>query len=107
MPKYLFQASYTVDGLKGLKKDGASGRKEAVQKYVKSLGGKLETMYYCFGKDDVILVCDLPNNIAAASVAATTGGTGMVRIRTTPLLTIEEADKALGTKGKYQAPGSK
>lgn len=107
MPKYLYQASYTAEGLKGLKKDTASGRKAAVQKYVKSLGGKLEAMYFSFGKDDIILICDLPNNSVAASVAATTGGSGAVRIRTTPLLTIEEADKALATRGKYQAPGTK
>jgi len=30
MPKYLVQASYTSDGLRGLQKDKASGRRTAV-----------------------------------------------------------------------------
>jgi hypothetical protein len=30
MPKYLVQASYTEEGLKGLLKDGGSKRREAV-----------------------------------------------------------------------------
>ena len=29
MPKYLVQAAYTAEGLKGLQKDKASGRKQA------------------------------------------------------------------------------
>lgn len=106
MPKYLFQASYTAAGLQGLIKDTASGRKAAVQKAVKSLGGKLETMYYSFGKDDVVLIADLPSNAAAATVALAAGSSGLVRIRTTPLLAMEEADEAIGMKTKYRAPGS-
>ena len=30
MPKYLFQATYAADGIKGLEKDKASGRKAAL-----------------------------------------------------------------------------
>lgn len=30
MPKYLFQTSYTPEGLAGLRKDKASGRRQAV-----------------------------------------------------------------------------
>jgi len=106
MPKYLFQASYTAEGLQGLMKDTASGRKAAVQKAVKSLGGKLECMYYAFGKDDVILIADLPSNSAAATIGLVAGAAGLVHIRTTPLLTIEETDKAIATKSKYRAPGA-
>jgi hypothetical protein len=31
MPKYLFQAAYTAEGIKGLEKDKAAGRKAAIQ----------------------------------------------------------------------------
>ena len=34
MPKYLIEASYTAEGLRGLQKDKASGRKQAVTKLV-------------------------------------------------------------------------
>ena len=42
MAKYLVEASYTAEGLKGLQKEKASGRKAAVAEALKGLGGKLE-----------------------------------------------------------------
>ncbi len=46
MPKYLIQGSYTPEGLKGLMKDTASGRKAAVQAAMKSVKGKLESLHF-------------------------------------------------------------
>ncbi len=105
MPKYLIQASYTTQGIQGLVGDSASGRRADVQAAVKALGGNVEAFYYAFGTDDVIIILDLPDNITAAAVALTTAGTGTVTIRTTPLLTVEEVDKALEVKMRYRAPG--
>ncbi len=48
MPKYLFEASYTAEGLKGLLKDGGSKRREDLQESVKQLGGTLEAIYFAF-----------------------------------------------------------
>ena len=106
MPKYLFEASYSAEGLQGVIKDKASGRKAAVQKAIKSLGGKLEAFYFSFGDNDVVLIADLPDNASAAAVSLAAGGSGLVHLRTTPLLTPEEADKAIKIKSKYRAPGS-
>ena len=106
MPKYLLQAAYTPEGVKGLIKDTASGRRTAVKAALRAVGGKLESMHYCFGADDVVLIADLPDNVAAASLAAAVGAGGLVRLRTTPLLTVEEIDKALAKKVNYRAPGS-
>lgn len=106
MPKYLVRASYTAEGLKGLQKDKASGRKAAVIKVLESLGGKLECIYFAFGEDDVVVIFDLPDNVAAARLAVAVGGSGLVRTKTTPLLTIEEADQALGAPDLgFCAPG--
>ena len=58
MPKYLLQASYTAEGVKGLIKETASGRRAAVKAGIKAAGGKLESMYYSFGKDDVVVIMD-------------------------------------------------
>jgi uncharacterized protein with GYD domain len=106
MPKYLFQASYTTQGIQGLVGDSASGRRADVQAAVKALGGRVEAFYYAFGPDDVIIILDLPDNITAAALGLTSSGTGAVRVRTTPLLTVEEVDKALEVKLRYRAPGS-
>ncbi len=105
MPKYLLQASYTAEGLKGLAKDTASGRKTAVAKAVESLGGKLDAFYFAFGADDVIVICDFPDNLTAAALALAVGSSGLAEGRTTPLLTVEEVDKALKKTVSYKAPG--
>lgn len=105
MPKYLIQACYTAEGIRGLVKDSAAGRRADVQAAVKALGGKVEVFYYAFGADDVISILDLPDNVTAAVVGLTTSASGTVRVRTTPLLTIEEVDKALDVQMKYRAPG--
>jgi len=102
----MLHASYTAEGLKGLMKDTASGRRAAVKGAVKGAGGKLEGMYYCFGKDDVVVIMDLPDNVAAAGLVTAVGASGLVRARTTPLLTVEEMDKALTKKVGYKGPGS-
>ncbi|HZO54608.1 MAG TPA: GYD domain-containing protein [Bryobacteraceae bacterium] len=105
MPKYLIQATYTSEGLKGLAKDKASGRKAAVQAAMKAVKGKVECMYFTFGADDVVLIVDAPDNIAAAAISLAAGSTGSVNIRTTPLLTVDEIDQALALPSKYRAPG--
>lgn len=105
MSKYLVQASYTADGVKGLAKDTASGRKEAVMHAAESLGGRLEALYYSFGEFDILAILDLPDNAAAARFALRAASTGQVHIKTTPLLTCEETDKALLKTVDYRAPG--
>jgi uncharacterized protein with GYD domain len=106
MPKYLVQARYTTEGIQGLFRDSASGRRADVQAAVKTLGGKVEAFYYAFGADDVVIILDLPDNVTAAAVGLNVSGSGAVRVRTTPLLTVEEVDKALEVKMPYRAPGT-
>ena len=107
MPKYLLEVSYSPEGLQGVMKDSASGRKAAVQKMVKAAGGKLEAFYYSFGDNDVVAIAELPDNTVAASLSLALGASGLVHGRTTPLLSVEEMDKAIKIKTKYQAPGTK
>jgi len=105
MPKYLMQARYTTEGLHGLLSDSAAGRRADVQAAVKALGGTVEAFYYTFGDDDAIVIVDLPSNITAAALTFKVSGAGGVRVRTTPLLTVEDVDKALDIKTPYRAPG--
>ena len=107
MPKYLVEASYTAEGLKGLQRDKASGRREAIKKAVEGLSGKVEAMYYALGDHDVIVVVDLPSTIVATRLAVAVSASGLVRTKTTALLTVEEADEALGGGDlSYRAPGT-
>ena len=105
MPKYMIQASYTAEGLKGLQKDKASGRRASVSEAAEALGGKLEALYYAFGEDDVVAILDLPDNVSASALSLAVSASGIVRTRTTPLLTVDETDQALQKSVNYRAPG--
>ena len=105
MPKYMIRASYTVDGVKGLLKEGGSGRRAAIEKMVASAGGSLEEMYFAFGKDDVFVIADLPNNEIAAAIALTVGATGTVSTETTVLLAPEEIDAAVKQSVNFRPAG--
>jgi uncharacterized protein with GYD domain len=107
MPKYLAQASYNAEGIKGLAADSGTNRRAAVAKAIESLGGKLESFYFAFGDNDVVAILDLPDNSAAARFALKVASSGQVHVKTTPLLTPEEIDKVLDKKVDYRAPGEK
>jgi uncharacterized protein with GYD domain len=106
MPKFLVEATYTAEGYRGLSKDKASGRKAAITKAVKKLGGKLDAMYFCLGENDVILIVDMPDHIGAAALGSAACASGMTRTKTTILLTVGEADEALSKRVAYRAPGA-
>src|SRR6266436_3502991 len=103
MPKYLISASYSAEGLRGLQKDKASGRRSAVTAAVEGLGGKVECFYNALGQDDAYVIVDLPDNISAAALGVTVSAAGLARTRTTALLTVEETDRALEKSVNYRA----
>jgi uncharacterized protein with GYD domain len=46
VPKYLWQVSYSPQGVQGLQKDGGVARRAAVQRLIEQAGGKLESFYF-------------------------------------------------------------
>ena len=106
MGKYMFQGSYTAEGARGVLKDGGSGRRAAVEKMLSEEGGALESFYFTFGADDFVIIVDLPDLEAAAAAAMTVGASGAVSIRTTVLLTTEQADTVAKRVVDYRAPGA-
>jgi len=105
MPRYLVQASYTAEGAAGLIKDGGTGRRDAVRKVLESAGGRLESMDFAFGSDDLIIILELPSNVDAAAVAIAVTASGALTTRMTVLLTPEEIDEATRKSVDYRAPG--
>jgi uncharacterized protein with GYD domain len=106
MPKFLVEATYTAEGYRGLSKDKAAGRKAAIAQAAKKLGGKLDAMYFCLGENDVMLIVDMPDHVAAAALGSAACASGMARTKTTALLTVEETDEALSKPVTYRAPGA-
>ena len=105
MPKYLIEASYTVEGAKGVMKNGGSARRSAAEDLIKSVGGKMEAFYFGFGKTDAYVIADVPDNASAVALSMAVNTSGMVHLRTIPLLTTEEVDMAAKKTVKYRAPG--
>ena len=105
MPRYLAHASYTVEGLKGLLKDGGTKRREVIEQLAKGLGGKLEAFYYAFGDDDVFAILDFPDNVSAMAVSMAISASGGATVKTTVLITPEEVDQATKKTVDYRPPG--
>ena len=104
MARFLFEASYTVEGVAGLRRQGGSGRREAVALAALSVGGALEQFYFTFGHYDAVAVVDLPDNQSAAAFALAVGEAGGARVRTVVLVTPEEIDAAAQQAVEYQSP---
>jgi uncharacterized protein with GYD domain len=105
MPKFLIDASYTSEGVKGVQSGGGTARVDAVSRAVEGLGGRVESFYFAFGDRDVYTVIELPDNESAVALAIAVGASGLVDIRTTPLLTAEEMDAAAQKSVSYTPPG--
>jgi uncharacterized protein with GYD domain len=105
MTKYLFQANYVGEGIKGLMREGGSKRRDAVVEALKSVDGSLESFYYAFGETDVLGVFDIPEQAGAAALSLMINSTGAVNLRLTPLMAPEEIDEAARRTPSYRAPG--
>ena len=105
MPKSLWEASYNSEGVKGVVKEGGSGRRDAIETLVSAAGGTLEAFYFSFGDSDVIVVADLPDEQTATAVALTVNSGGLVSLKSTVLLTPEDVDAAAKQSVDYRPPG--
>jgi uncharacterized protein with GYD domain len=105
MPKYLIEASYTRDGVNGVRTKGGTSRRDAVAHAVEALGGSLESFYFAFGDHDAYVTVDLPDEAAAAAMVLTVNAAGGATTKTTTLLTVEQIDQAAQRSVDYTPPG--
>ena len=106
VPRFLFEASYTLDGVKGVQSAGGTSRRDAVAQVAESVGGTLEAFYFAFGDRDAYVICDLPDNESAAAVALTVNSAGGATVKTVVLLTPDEVDAAAKRSVDYRPPGA-
>jgi uncharacterized protein with GYD domain len=104
MHKYLFKAAFTIDGIKNLQKQSATGFKAGVAKFFASVGGKLESWYFDYAENTAYGFVDYPDEIAAATAQATVNAGGFARVTYTPVLSAEDADKALARSAATRPP---
>jgi len=106
MTKYLIKASYTAEGVRGLMKSGGTNRRQAIEKMLTNVGGKLEAFYYAFGSHDVYAICSIPDTATAAAIVLSIKASGLVSISTTVLLEPGEIDAAKHIAVSYRIPGN-
>jgi uncharacterized protein with GYD domain len=106
MAKYMLNASYSVEGTKGLIKDGGSARRAAVQKTIEGVGGRLECFYYTLGEPDAFAIVEVPDAVTIAAVSLAINATGGAHVATTVLLTPEQIDEAAKKTVSYRSPGA-
>ncbi len=107
MAKYLIKVSYSAEGLKGVRKEGAASRAAFIGQLLETVGGTLESFYFAFGPDDVVLIVDLPDNKTAMAISATVSSSDAISAyETIPLMTTQEVDAAMKVSVGYRAPGT-
>ncbi len=106
MPKFLFEVTYTLDGIKGIKAQGGTPRVAAARALIEELGGTMESFHYAFGGSDAYVIADMPDNAAAAATGLIVNASGGAASRTTVLITPEEMDAAAKRESpSYRPPG--
>lgn len=101
MPKYLFSASYTNVGVKGLLEVGGSHRSDAVDTLVASVGGTVESFYYAFGDDDAYIIAEVPDEVTAAALSLRISAAGTATVKTTRLLDPSVIDEVVNRSVDY------
>jgi len=65
----------------------------------------LKCFYFAFGTEDLIVICDLPDNISAVAFSLAINNSGMAKGKVTVLVTMDEVDAAVKKTPSYRPPG--
>jgi uncharacterized protein with GYD domain len=68
---------------------------------IEKLGGRLEGFWFAFGDYDLATIFELPDSVTAAALSPAVSAGGALRaLKTTPLITTEEAVEAIKKAAK-------
>jgi uncharacterized protein with GYD domain len=109
MPFYLHQWRYKDPAVRAMVTN-PQNREEVVTVAAKAFNGRLHGFFFCFGDYDGVCISEFPDNqTAMACVMSIVGQGGLVTLRTTALITQEEARGAMNHAkdvfSLYSAPG--
>jgi|SRR5579863_607228 len=100
MPHYLHQVAYSTEGWSAIIAQ-PQDRLDIVRSAIEKLGGKLVNGWFAFGDYDVVAITEMPDNVTAAALAiAFAGGGACKSVQTTPLMSREDALRALKMAGE-------
>ena len=108
MPFYMTQFSYDGDTWADLLKN-PEDREPVIRQLCERNGAKLHGLWYAFGEYDGVLIVEAPDNTTVATILLAVAATGAIaQLKTTVLLTTQEAVQAMRRAGGvgYRAPGT-
>lgn len=94
MPTYISLVSYTQQGITSVKQ--GPSRLDAAKEAYRKAGGELKAFYLTMGQYDMVVVAELPNDEAVATLALSLGSAGNLRTITTRAFTEAEYRKIIG-----------
>ena len=95
MASYMIQVSYSTGAWAALVKR-PENRIEVVRKVIEKLGGTAVGFWFAFGEHDIVGILEMPDNVSAAAFAVAISAGGACRsVKTTPLLSVEDAMAAM------------
>jgi uncharacterized protein with GYD domain len=108
MPFYMTQFSYDDDTWQNLTKN-PEDREPVIREWCERNGAKLHGFWYAFGEYDGVLIIEAPDNATVAAILLAVAGSGAVeKLKTTVLMTTQEAVGAMRRAGGlgYRPPGT-
>jgi uncharacterized protein with GYD domain len=94
--QYIMLLQWTDQGIKNFK--DTTRRTDAAKREAERIGGKF-TVYWTFGKYDIVCILEAPNDEAAMEFGLKVGSLGNVRTTTLRAFTEEEIAKIIGKLG--------
>lgn len=100
MPFYMFQGRYSTEAIKAMV-NNPQDREAPGRALVESVGGKLHSLFFAFGSDDIVAIIEGPDDKTAAACSMALGASGAFSGgATTKLMTTSEAMEAMGIAKK-------
>ena len=106
MAFYMVQGTYTAEAIATMAKN-PQDRSVPVRELMQKLGGRMISLYFCFGEYDIVVLGELPDDSTATAVALAAVSAGHLKAyKTTKLFTVEETMEAMRKAGSlaFQGP---
>lgn len=101
------QFSYTSEAWQSLMKN-PEDRTGVLKAVIEKLGGQLLCLYYCYGDYDGLAIAEYPDSVSSvATILSAVSGGHIKAIKTTVLMSAEDAVKAMSKAGAIVYPAPK
>jgi uncharacterized protein with GYD domain len=100
MGLYMTQFAYTPEAWAALVKN-PQDRAQGIATLAQRHGGRMLSFYYAFGEHDGVVIFEAPDDVTASAIVLGALSPGHLKaVKTTPLLTVEQAMDAMRQAGE-------